>query len=191
MADKIRIKPNVFAFPMPVTLVGATVGGKPNFLAVGWVSRVNVAPPMIMVALGNGHYTPAGIDEHDAFSVNVPSSDMLEATDYCGIVSGAAADKSELFDVFYGKLEAAPMIAECPVCMECKVVRKVELPADSVYIGEIIAAYSEEKYLGENKQPDIKKVNPFCLTMMDKNYRTLSDSVGTAWQAGENYKPGG
>jgi flavin reductase (DIM6/NTAB) family NADH-FMN oxidoreductase RutF len=43
---KIRINANVFMYPMPVVLVGATVKGKPNFMAVGWVSRVNANPPM-------------------------------------------------------------------------------------------------------------------------------------------------
>ncbi len=77
-------------------------------MAVGWVSRVNFKPPMMAVALGRSHYTNAGIEKNKAFSVNVPGMDLLEKVDYCGIVSGEKADKSKVFDVFYGELSRRP-----------------------------------------------------------------------------------
>jgi flavin reductase (DIM6/NTAB) family NADH-FMN oxidoreductase RutF len=78
--EKTKLNNNAFVYPMPVTLVGAVVEGKPNFMPVGWVSRVNARPPLIAVAIGR-HHTNVGILEHGEFSVNVPSVDMLEATD--------------------------------------------------------------------------------------------------------------
>ena len=45
---------------------------------------------------------------------------MISETDYCGLVSGRKTDKSNIFNVFYGELETAPMIMECPVSIECK-----------------------------------------------------------------------
>ena len=39
--SKIKIDNNAFTYPMPMTLVGAMVEGRPNFLAVAWVPRVN------------------------------------------------------------------------------------------------------------------------------------------------------
>ena len=56
--EKFKINSNAFLFPMPMTIVGAVVNGKPNFLAVAWVTRANFKPPMIIVALGD-HYTRA------------------------------------------------------------------------------------------------------------------------------------
>jgi flavin reductase (DIM6/NTAB) family NADH-FMN oxidoreductase RutF len=47
---------------------------------------------------------------------------MVEVTDYCGIVSGKNNDKSRIFDLFYGKLKTIPMIKDCPLNMECKLV---------------------------------------------------------------------
>jgi flavin reductase (DIM6/NTAB) family NADH-FMN oxidoreductase RutF len=58
MAEKIKINNNVFVYPMPVTLLGANVEGKANFMALGWVSRVNANPPMIGVGVNKSHYTP-------------------------------------------------------------------------------------------------------------------------------------
>ncbi|RPJ80727.1 MAG: flavin reductase family protein, partial [Deltaproteobacteria bacterium] len=44
---KIKIDNNAFIYPMPMALVGSVVDGKANFMAVGWITRVNFKPPMI------------------------------------------------------------------------------------------------------------------------------------------------
>jgi len=184
--DKIKIDSNAFVYPMPMTLVGAVVDGKPNFLAAAWVTRVNFKPPMIMVALGE-HYTNAGIDANGAFSVNVPDVALMEKTDYCGIVSGRKVDKSKLFDVFYGSLPAAPLIRECPLSMACRLHQAVKLPFDTLYIGDIVEVYTEERYLTDGK-PDVQKINPFTLTMPDNRYWRLGGEAGKAWSAGKKLK---
>jgi flavin reductase (DIM6/NTAB) family NADH-FMN oxidoreductase RutF len=53
---KIEIEENAFPYPMPMVVLGTLVNGRPNFMAVGWVTRVNYQPPMIAVALGKSHY---------------------------------------------------------------------------------------------------------------------------------------
>ena len=184
--EKIKIDSNAYVYPMPMTLVGAVVDGRPNFLAAAWVTRVNFKPPMIMVALGE-HYTNAGIDANGAFSVNVPDVALMEKTDYCGIVSGRKVDKSTLFDVFYGSLTGAPLIRECPVCMACRLNQAVKLPFDTLYIGDIVEAYTEERFLTDGK-PDVKKINPFTLTMPDNHYWRVGEMVGRAWSAGKKLK---
>jgi flavin reductase (DIM6/NTAB) family NADH-FMN oxidoreductase RutF len=184
--EKIKIDNNAFIYPMPMSLVGSVVDGKVNFLAVAWVSRVNFKPPMIGVALG-GHYTNKGIEEHKEFSINIPGSSMIEKTDYCGLVSGSRTDKSKLFDIFYGELKEAPMIKECPVCMACKVHDIVRLPSNTLFIGEIVEAFSEDQYLTDG-HPDVKKINPFTLTMPDNGYWAVGDNVGRAWSIGKLFK---
>jgi len=183
---KIRVDNNTF-IPMPVTLVGALVDGKPNFMAVGWVSRVNAAPPYIAAGIYKSHHTPAGIEQNRAFSVNFPGTDQLVETDYCGIVSGRKTDKSKIFDLFYGELKTAPMIVECPLCLECRLVDVHELPTNKLFIGEIVASYAEERYL-TNGQPDYKKMNAMILTMPDNKYWTIGTLAGDAWSSGKKMK---
>jgi flavin reductase (DIM6/NTAB) family NADH-FMN oxidoreductase RutF len=81
-------------------------------------------------------------------------------------VTGKTTDKSRLFDVFYGALPGAPLISECPVCMGCRLHETVRLPVNTLYIGEIIEVFSEERYLTAGN-PDIRKIRPFTLTMPD------------------------
>lgn len=181
---KQKIGENFF-IPMPVVLVGTQVNGKANFMTVGWCTRANANPPMIVCGIGNHHYTPQGIGESKTFSVNIPSSDMVEQTDYCGLVSGDKADKSQVFHVFYGTLKTAPMIRECPVTLECRLIKTVPLPTNTLFIGEIVGAYADGNAL-DNGKPNFPAIDPLFLTMPDNRYWTLGNHAGDAWSAGKN-----
>lgn len=179
---------NNFFIPMPVVLVGTQVGEKANFMTVGWCARVNGNPPMIACGIANNHFTRKGIAETKTFSVNLPSSDLLEKTDYCGIVSGEKTDKSRVFDVFYGLLKTAPMIRECPVNLECRLVQAVSLPTHTLIIGEIAGACADENVIRDGR-PDFPAIDPLFLTMPDNRYWTLGKYAGNAWCAGKNLIP--
>jgi flavin reductase (DIM6/NTAB) family NADH-FMN oxidoreductase RutF len=181
--DKILLGQNFF-IPMPVVLVGTQVRGKANFMTVGWCARANANPPMIACGIGNHHYTSQGIAETRTFSVNIPSSVLLEKTDYCGLVSGQKTDKSGIFDVFYGSLETAPMIRECPVSLECRLLQAVPLPTNTLYIGEIAGAYADGRVIRDS-EPDFREIDPLFLTMPDNRYWTLGKYAGDAWSAGK------
>ena len=74
------------------------------------------------------------------------------------------------------------MIKRCPLCLECRLVDIYEMATNNLFIGEIIAAYTEEKYL-TNGEPDMKKMNLMILTMPDNNYWSIGDDVGKAFCA--------
>lgn len=183
---KTRIDSNAFLYPMPVVLAGSIVNGKPNFMTVGWVSRVNYQPPMIAVSLGP-HLTNQGILEKKVFSINIPDLSLMEKTDYCGLFSGKKVDKSQIFDVFYGELAGAPLIRECPVSMACRLHETIKLPVNMLFIGEIVEAYCEEACLTDGK-PDIQKIKPFTLTMPDNHYWGVGELAGKAWRVGAALK---
>ena len=185
--EKIIIKKDLFYLPWTQTILGTHFRGRPNFMALAWLTRVNYQPAMIGICVNNNHASNEAIRETCEFSVNVPSADMVEITDYTGLVSGKSVDKSGLFELFYGDLTAAPMIKRCPITMGCKLVHTVDLPTNTFFIGEIINLYSEERYLTEG-MPDAKKTNSFILTMPDNHYRVLGESVGKAWSAGKVLK---
>jgi flavin reductase (DIM6/NTAB) family NADH-FMN oxidoreductase RutF len=184
---KVKVENNTRVFPMPMVVVGAVVEARINYLAVAWVCWVNANPPMIGVALGKGHHTNKGIREHKEFGVSIPGIDLIKAVDYVGLVSGAKADKSKVFESFQGQLEYAPMIRNCPLTLECKLVTKVDLPSNEFFVGEIVGVYTEERYLTDGK-PDIKKIKPFMLTMPDSRYREVGEIIGKAWSIGKDFQ---
>lgn len=185
--DKINLGSTIPAYPMPVSLVGTHVDGKPNFMTVAWFTMASYKPPRIAIVLAKNHYTNPGIKENNAFSVCLPSEEMAEVTDYCGIVSGKRTDKSKIFDLFYGELKAAPMIKDCPLNMECKLVEIVERESNEIFIGEIIGTYTEERFLSDGKL-DFKKMKPLILSQPDTSYWRLGEPFAKAWNIGKKYK---
>ncbi|HYA86674.1 MAG TPA: flavin reductase family protein [Nitrospirota bacterium] len=185
--SKITVEKNLFCLPWTQTLLGTHVQGKVNFMALDWLTRTNVDPPMLGICVNNRHASNQAIRETGQYSVNVPTVDMIALTDYCGIVSAKGEDKSTLFEVYYGELKSAPLITSCPLNIECRLIETVDLPTNTFFIGEIVTIYSEEKYLSDGK-PDVKKIRPFLLTMPDNRYWSVGEHVGNAWKDGAKYR---
>ena len=181
--DKTEIDKGLFCLPWTQTILGTHLDGRVNFMALDWLTRVNFNPPMLGICVNKQHASHGAILITKEYSVNIPTVDMVEITDYTGLVSGKRVDKSKLFEVFYGELKAAPMIIKCPITMECRVTEVVSLPTNSFFIGEIVSIFSEERFLTDGK-PDVKKINPFLLTMPDNRFWSIGDCVGKAWNAG-------
>ena len=191
---KNKIKVGPYIYPMPLVLIGANVEGSANFMPLAWISMVEHEPHMISISSFQPHYTNKGIIENKTFSINTPSESMIEATDYCGLRTGQKTDKSQVFEVFYGELKTAPMIKQAPLNLECKVVKIIdtkefisrENKGHFIFIGEIIQAYADERYL-TNGMPDITKIKPFSLTQVDRSYWKIGERKGSAWYIGKDY----
>lgn len=183
-----EIDSNTF-IPMPVALVGTMYNGKPNFMPVGWITRVNAQPPMVGIGIYKGHATQESLEKNREFSISLPGQDLLERVDYCGLVSARKTGKETVFKTFTNELKFAPMVAECPLCMECKLVKTVDLPSNKFYIGEIVATYANPDILTDGK-PDLGKMRGMILTMPDNRYWSIEKNIGNAWQDGRKY-PGG
>ncbi|WP_245618656.1 flavin reductase family protein [Methanogenium cariaci] len=187
--EKKAIGKNVFICPpMPVTIVGTCLNNRPpNFLTVGWVTRANVNPPMIAIGINKSNASADGITMHKTFSVNFPGTDLIEETDYCGLVSGKYKDKSRLFDIFYGELKNAPMIQNCPITLECQLTETIDLPTNYLFIGEIKGAYANENCFTGGK-PDVTEINPLLLSMPDNSYWQVGEFLGRACKIGRSLK---
>jgi len=190
--DKITLGPQTLAYPMPAFLVGANIEGKANFMTAAWGGIANGEPPMISVAIQNTRHTLKGIRKNETFSVNIPSADMAKEVDYCGIASGAKVDKAEIcrFKVFYGKLGNAPMIEQCPVNLECRLAKTIDLGSHTLVIGRIEETHISQNCLSDGK-PDIDKINPLTYTPSPTTqYLALGKVIGKAFSIGRELKQG-
>ena len=187
---KVKLGPGTFVCPQPLFLVGANVDDKPNFIAVAWGGIASERPPMISVAIRHSRYTLKGIKQTGNFSINIPSEDIVVEADYCGIVSGAKVDKVAVcrFDVFYGKLINTPMIDQCPVNLECKLVHTIDLGSHALLIGEIEETHITESCLTDGK-PDVTKIRPFIYSAGYNNrYQAFGNFIAAAFKAGKVLK---
>lgn len=186
MANKIKIATEYPLFPMPVCLLGANVNGKPNFSTIAWFNMVDCQPYLIGVSSDGRHYTNKGILKNRTFSVNIPSVEMVAVTDYCGLHSGAKVDKSSIFEVFYGELGTAPMIQECPINVECRLVNLVKLPHSEFMVGEVAGAYVDKDCVDNDGKPDLQNINPLIYDELNRYWR-LGEQVAKALSIGKTY----
>lgn len=167
--------------PMPTVVAGALVNGKPNYITLGAFGLISVNPAMLYISCNKAHYTNSGIKANGYFSVNFPSREQVQKTDYVGLVSGRESDKSKTFTAFYGSVDKAPMIKEFPENMLLKVTQVIDTPSNEVFIGEIVETWINNDCLLEGK-PDLLKVNPLILA--GGGYYEIGNKVGNAFSDG-------
>jgi len=184
---KVAMGAQTMIYPMPVTLVGAQVDDKPNFMTLAWCGIANAEPPMISLAVRHDRYTLRGIRGKLVFSVNIPSQDLVRETDYCGTTSGSKTNKAEVcqFKIFYGRLGTAPLIEQCPINLECKVMNILDLGSHSLVIGRIEETYVSENCL-TNGKPDVNKIRPFAyIRTPAQQYQALGEVIAKAYSVGK------
>ncbi|UCC68510.1 MAG: flavin reductase family protein, partial [Armatimonadota bacterium] len=144
---KVELKPSIehfYSYPF-VLVTCADEAGKPNIIAIGSSSPCSYDPPTIGIAVNLQRYSHALITARGEFGVNIPSARDLEKADLCGCVSGREEDKFEAtgFTAIPGGAISVPMIGECPVNLECRLVHTAHLGSHDWFIGEIVAARAD------------------------------------------------
>ena len=155
-------RPNVrYFYPWPLVLVSCVdEQGKPNIITIGASSICSSNPPAVGIAVGVGQYSLSLINATQDFGVNIPSTDQLFESDYCGSVSGRNLNKFEAAELTPQppvKMKS-PLILECPVSMECKLVHTAHLGSHDWLIGEIVAVHVDESVLDKQGNLDFEKV---------------------------------
>lgn len=190
---KITFGSQTIINPKPALLIGTNVDDKPNFMTAAWCGIVNSEPAMLSVAIRPQRHTYKGVRQNGTLSVNVPSTQLMRETDYCGIFSGAKEDKVNncKFDIFYGKLKTAPLIEQCPVNLECKTQHELKLGSHILVIVSIEETYVSAECLTDGK-PDTDKIKPLIymsnITGGNRTYHEPGAMLAKAHSVGKELK---
>lgn len=152
MTNKIDFKGSVVLNPVPVVLITSRgKNGKNNVFTVGWIGTVCTKPPMLSISIRPERLSYEYIKETMEFTVNIPTSKMTKAVDYCGVRSGRLIDKiSEMkFTMKEGSHINVPYIDECPISIECKVKTIMPLGTHDIFIAEVIGSHINESLIDE------------------------------------------
>ncbi|MBN2226284.1 MAG: flavin reductase family protein [candidate division Zixibacteria bacterium] len=172
--DKVQLQPNTMLFPLPATLVSCRADDyAPNIITISWIGIVCSKPPMLSISVTPERHSHKIIKQAGAFVVNLTSEDNLIAADYCGTKSGRDVDKfSELHltPIPATKIDA-PMIAECPVNLECEIRQSYLLGSHEMFIAEIVAVHIDREVLKDNGRPDLDKIKPLVYCPTASEYR--------------------
>mgnify|MGYP002931336873 FL=1 len=156
-------KPGNMLNPVPAVMVScADREGKPNIITIAWAGTVCTNPPMVSISVRPERYSYPILKETGEFVINLTTKELAFATDYCGVKSGRDVDKFKETGLTREKAEKvkAPMIAEAPVSIECKVKEIRELGSHHMFIAQVAAVHADEKYMDEKNRFDLNRARP-------------------------------
>ncbi len=184
---KRQLGPCVTFFPQPTTLVSTVdAQGKTNLMTASWAGIVSKTPPTMGVSLNLGRLTYRNIQETGCFVVNlVPASLAVEA-DYCGLKSGRDEDKVETTGLTCvpSRLVAAPLVAESPLNVECRVTGEVELGDYRLVLGEIVEIHAADGAFDGAGRGDAKCFDPLVYLGGIRQYWSLGEKAAEAYRDG-------
>jgi flavin reductase (DIM6/NTAB) family NADH-FMN oxidoreductase RutF len=176
---KIPLERNAFLAPVPVVLL-TCVGrdGVPNILTVSWVSVVCGTPPMVGVAVRTERFSYTRMQETGEFVLNIPSAALLRAVDFCGTVSGETVDKFAQANLtpVPGMKVRPPMIAECPINLECVVRQTLPLGSHALFLAEVAAVHADADVV-EDGTIVLGRVAPLTFDPFGGDYWSLKEVV--------------
>ena len=175
-----------YLFPMPTYMIGTyNEDGTVDEMMMAWGGIC--AEDMVALNLEAAHKTVANIRARGAFTLAIPGTDTLEASDFFGIATAnKMADKFErtgLHAVKSSRVDA-PVIEEYPVTLECTVVKMEDEPYGLRVLGRIENVLADEKVLDEKGRIDAGKLNAFLFDQMRNGYYAVGEKIGQAWHSG-------
>jgi flavin reductase (DIM6/NTAB) family NADH-FMN oxidoreductase RutF len=162
-----------------------------NITTIAWTGIVSSTPPAIEISIHKKRHCLNLIKKIGEFSVNIPAADKYIETDYCGIVSGTNRDKfsDTKFTALKSSIIQVPIIKECPLNLECKVIREIEIGDFIMFIGEIIETHiDKDKFFNNTENVDIEKVNPLIYISSIREYWTIGKKLGRGFKSGKVLK---
>ncbi len=155
------MKPGTLLSPVPAVLVTSADESKDNIITIAWTGIINSKPPMTYVSVTKERYSHHIIESSREFAINLVSEDMVKAADFCGVRSGRKFDKFKECGLTRekGKHISAPIIAESPLSLECKVKDIIELGSHDMFVAEIVAVQADESLFDEKGRLCLDKAN--------------------------------
>ena len=183
---KRRLGPTERLYPMPTPLVVAGTGDRLGVMTVAWIAIAGSTPSSVVMAVRSTRHTLALIRESGEFTVNIASVSLAEAVDYCGIVSGRNTDKFEDTGLtpVPGAVVATPVIEECPLNLECRVLREVPNGDYVLVIAEIVETQADEEILDDQDRVDVDALDPIVYIPGTREYRGLTPKIADAFKIG-------
>ncbi len=185
-------KPGTVIYPLPAVLVSC--GATPdeyNMLTVAWTGTVCTSPAMCYISVRPERHSYGIIRRTGAFVINLTTRDLARATDWCGVRSGRDCDKFREMGLTPLPAEQveAPIVAESPVNIECRVKQVIPLGSHDMFLAEVV-----------HVQVDAELIDPatgkFCLerarpiVYSHGEYFALGEALGHfGWSVRRKRKP--
>ncbi len=156
--EKVAVRPlsNAYRLLNPGCLVLVSVGdgAHDNLFPVAWNMPLRKDPPMVCLLSGKGHHSYAFIRDTGEFGLNVAHAGITDAVLGCGTTSGSfGQDKFERFGLTRQAPDRikAPLVAEAPASLECRVCQVVDMGASSLLIATVLEATAAAEHFCDGR----------------------------------------
>ncbi len=129
--------------PGPVVLLTTSLNGKPNVMTMSWHMMIDFEPPILACVVSNRNYSFKALKKTRECVINIPTVELATKVVKVGNSSGRSIDKFEEFQLAQepASLVKAPLIPECYVNLECKVVDIKMATKYNIFILEVVKAW--------------------------------------------------
>jgi flavin reductase (DIM6/NTAB) family NADH-FMN oxidoreductase RutF len=187
---KAKFGPKRIQFPLPTVLVVTGNMENANIVTIAWISMMTGNPPTLSISVGSKGLSHKMIKENKNFTVNIATADTMKEADFCGIYSGREIDKFS--ETGFTKLQSSeidsPIIKECPINVECKLVETRMTGKTYNFIGEILETHIDNDKLTDTTDPasmDVLAVNPLIYYSGVREYWSLGEKLADAYKIGK------
>ena len=135
--------------PVPPVMVTCGDMENSNIITVAWTGIINTKPPRLSISVRPTRFSYNIIKEKGEFAVNLTPAALVRTADYCGIYTGAKVDKFAKTGLTKAEAQKiqAPIIAECPLALECKVTDIIPQGTHDLFLAEIVAVDVDESII--------------------------------------------
>lgn len=173
--ERISLGKTLALYPSLVTVVGAEVNGRVNWLLVAHVGVLG--HDRIVVSMNDQHYTNQGIIATRKLSLNLVDRPLLPQADHVGSVSGAEVDKSGAFAFHRGK-NGSPVIDAAPVSMELDVVDIYKTPGFDNFVCTVAETTARPDVLDSRGKLDYTRLKPVLFEFPTYAYLATGEIIG-------------
>ena len=175
---KLEVSPSEALYPVPVVLVSCRDHDRANVMTVAWCGVACSKPPQLTVSVRPSRYSYDIIKSSRELVINIPTQALLKEINICGTVSGRDKDKFRLcgFTRSDPSVAASPLIKECPVNIECRVINSINLGVHDMFICEVLKVHRDTSILDEKGNMDYSKAAPVVYNQGE--YWSLGAKIG-------------
>lgn len=188
--SKITWKGSVLLGPIPPVLVSCGTPEAPNVFTVAWAGIVNTHPPRVSISVRPSRHSYGLIQQSGEFVINLPTTALARAVDWCGVKSGRDVNKFEAMGLtaLPASQVGCPLVGESPVNLECKVFQQIPLGTHDLFLADVVAVNVSEELLDTAGKLHLERAGLLAYT--HGQYYSLGEEMGTfGWSVRKKQPP--
>lgn len=176
---KIAWKGGALLAPVPPAMVTCGSGESANIITVAWTGLINTQPPRVSISVRPSRHSYALIRESGEFVINLTPASLIRAADFCGMYTGAKVNKFQAAGLTPAPAQAVacPIIAECPLALECRVISVLPQGTHDLFLADVVAVDVDESILDADGKLRMDKAN--LAAFAHGEYFSLGKKIGT------------